>query len=87
MDNNVVLTESEAHVLVNLFRGPAGSEAADLLYEKYVNVSGFDPDPFVHAHNSGRRGLALLLVACANKSLEVVGNEHIDPSDSDNTGG
>ena len=75
-------------MFTRLFQHPAGQEAKALLYTKFINIDDFDAEPHKHAHNSGRRGLALLLCACANASeSEVVGTEQVDKHDPANTEG
>lgn len=83
---NYVLTNDEMEVLTNLFRSRYGEEAKALIERKFCNVADFDPDPYKHAFNAGQRRLALLLMICANASkADVVGTDHLDPRDSDNT--
>ncbi len=82
---SIQITEEELVIFQKLFHHPAGKEAADLLRLKFINTLGFDTDPCVHAFNSGQRGLALLLCACADAKVEVVGTEQVDPMDVDNT--
>jgi len=82
----IVLTKEEQKVLSDLFQHPAGEEARLLIERKFCNVNNFDKNPYQNAYNDGHRGLALMLCACAAiTDSEVVGTEHLDMRDIDNT--
>ncbi len=82
---SIVLTEADMQVFIQLFRGPKGPEAKQILEERFTNVMGFDKDPYQHAFNAGQRGLALMLCACAQADVDVVGTDYVDDQDLDNT--
>jgi len=80
----IELTNTEMDLIVRMFHSPIGGEVRELLNRKFVNRTSFDVDPHVMSFKEGQRSLALVLVAGAN-AAKVVGNEHLDDVDINNS--
>ncbi|RLB97140.1 MAG: hypothetical protein DRH90_23775 [Deltaproteobacteria bacterium] len=78
------LTEEEMEAIIRLFQSPTGHQVKEMLEQKFMNRLSFCNDPYKTAFMEGQRSLALVFCAGANIT-PVVGAEHIDADDSDNT--
>ena len=78
------LTEEEMEAIIHLFRSPAGVRVKEILEHKFMNRLSFSSDSHRTAFMEGQRSLALVFCAGANVT-QVVGDDHLDDQDIDNT--